>query len=227
MNIKTEKEILVMRENKLDNELVIRIMTAFMLGPLLVGAIIYSTILLQVILMLVGGAMLIEWYNMTKTNSKILFVGLVFIPISVASLLSLTLITDEYSYSFLTYFAIIWGMDIFAMFGGKYFGGPKLVPHISPGKTYSGLVTGILGSIALPLLISLLPEYEFVYSGFSFVIFAFVIGLLGQAGDLFISLFKRKFNLKDTGRILPGHGGILDRFDSIIFTAPIFLYVLL
>ena len=212
--------------NKLNNETLTRIMVGLMLGPIFLGAIVFSKILLQFLILLATIAMLNEWYNMTKDNVRYNIAGLAIISIPVSCLFSIMYMFDNYKYIFLTYGIIIASMDVCAMFGGRYFGGPKLVPKISPNKTWSGLVSGLLGCAIFTYLISLLPEYDFEYTGFQLVVFAAFLGLLGQASDIFISYFKRRFNLKDTGNILPGHGGMLDRFDSIILTAPVLLFVI-
>jgi phosphatidate cytidylyltransferase len=117
---------------------------------------------------------------------------------------------------------IIWVCDTFAMFGGRLIGGPKLAPGISPGKTRSGAVCGVLGGmLTVPVLNALVLDGL----GIAFplgrgLLFAFVLTLVGQAGDLVESLFKREVGLKDSSALIPGHGGILDRFDSLYFALP-------
>lgn len=115
-----------------------------------------------------------------------------------------------------------WGSDTFALFAGMAFGKHKLAPVISPKKTIEGSIGGIVGAIALMLF------YGVCVNAFSdtklSLLLCFVIGLfgaiLGQVGDLSFSIVKRKSGIKDYGKIFPGHGGVLDRFDSIIFVAP-------
>lgn len=225
MNLKQEREILDMRASKLDNQTFTKIMVGLMIGPIFLGAIVFSKILLQIMILLVTTGMFIEWYNMTKSNLWYNITGLVAIAIPVSCLFAITLMFDNYMYIFLTFGVIIVATDVFAMAGGKLFAGPRLAPKISPNKTWIGLLSGMAASAAFALFISHLPEYDFVYDGRELAIFAAFLALIGQGGDLFVSFFKRKFNLKDTGSILPGHGGLLDRFDSIIFTSPIILYV--
>ena len=117
------------------------------------------------------------------------------------------------------------GTDIFAYFVGSFFGRHKLCPKISPKKTIEGAVGGIAGSVIFCT--------AFGYLIFGESIFHFImLGLLGsiaaQAGDLTASIFKRKMGIKDYGHLIPGHGGILDRFDSVLFTAPfVYYYVIL
>ena len=104
--------------------------------------------------------------------------------------------------------------DIGGYVFGKIIGGKKLT-KISPNKTYSGLI----GSYVLSSLVFLYFYYQFRFSN-NFLIFAFLISFISQIGDLFISYLKRKANVKNTGNLLPGHGGILDRIDGIIFAVP-------
>lgn len=116
---------------------------------------------------------------------------------------------------------IIAAADTGAYFSGKHFGGTKLAPRISPGKTRAGAIGGLLGAAILaPLAGSLIPESPFGF--FTLASVAFGLALISIGGDLFISLLKRQRGLKDTSAILPGHGGILDRFDSMAAALPFY-----
>jgi phosphatidate cytidylyltransferase len=114
----------------------------------------------------------------------------------------------------------VWGTDIVAYAVGRGVGGPKLAPSISPGKTWSGLIGGMVGAGALSALL-------FVWHGFGAgtAALGFVLGLavavVAQAGDLFESALKRRFGAKDSGRLIPGHGGVLDRLDGMLAAAPV------
>lgn len=118
-----------------------------------------------------------------------------------------------------------------AMYGGKLIEGPKLSPRLSPKKTISGLLSGVFSAGLVAFLLQFIPRYNI--SNFisqetiEIILIAMILASIGQMSDLFISFFKRRFKIKDTGSIIPGHGGALDRFDSIILTAPIFLYFIL
>ncbi len=107
----------------------------------------------------------------------------------------------------------IWATDIFAYFVGKNLGQRKLWPVLSPNKTVEGSVGGLIGAVITGLIFSWWTD---IYSYTTIVILTLIIGITGQIGDLFESAVKRHFNTKDSGAILPGHGGILDRFDSLI-----------
>jgi phosphatidate cytidylyltransferase len=202
-------------------------MALFVLIPLVIGVLVFSKFLLQLLIVIVGLGMIVEWYNMTKTSNLYLSLGLVIIPAPIASALLITMLDANYQYSIFTAALIIVAMDSAAMFGGQKFKGPKLAQKISPNKTWSGLITGIIACVISVRLAEFLPGYDFIYRGFELSIFAAVIGLLAQISDLFISCFKRCFNLKESGHIIPGHGGLLDRFDSWILTSPLILYILL
>ena len=120
-------------------------------------------------------------------------------------------------------FLAAFGSDIFAYFTGKLLGKHKLCPSVSPNKTVEGSIGGVLGSLVLCSLFG----YFFLNDGFLLCI---VIGILGgaisQLGDLSASVIKRKIGIKDWGSLIPGHGGILDRIDSVLFTAPLVFYIL-
>ena len=122
-------------------------------------------------------------------------------------------------------FINVWLLDTAAMFAGKKFGKHKLAPNISPKKTLEGALAGIL--TALP--VSVLCREIFMKNIITLneaVIFALIISVISQFSDLAESLFKRDCNIKDSGNILPGHGGMLDRFDSYLFCAPLFYYAI-
>jgi len=121
--------------------------------------------------------------------------------------------------------ATVWAGDIFAFLSGSLFGRHKLYPKISPNKTYEGLGGAILGSIIVALAFALLfiPKLEI---GFC-VLLAVGLGVSGQLGDFTESMLKRCAQVKDSGSLIPGHGGMLDRLDSFLFSAPFLHYSLL
>lgn len=116
---------------------------------------------------------------------------------------------------------IVWATDIGAYLAGKLFGGHKLIPHVSPGKT----VEGALGGFLMAIIVAVVGCFYFKpHSAVIWYLVAMATILISMLGDLFISMLKRRTKLKDTGRIFPGHGGVLDRLDSLIAAAPLFYY---
>jgi phosphatidate cytidylyltransferase len=111
-------------------------------------------------------------------------------------------------------FAVIAATDTAAYFAGRLIGGPKLWPSVSPNKTWAGTIGGLIGGIVAGLIAARLLGIQ-VTLALGFV--ALLISVAGQAGDLFESSVKRRFGVKDAGRILPGHGGMMDRLDSLAF----------
>lgn len=116
-------------------------------------------------------------------------------------------------------FVLIWSNDTFAYLSGRFFGKTKLFERISPKKTWEGLIGGMFLTLIIAFLIGTLDEQR----GVTFwLVAAFIIVPGAIFGDLIESMFKRSLNIKDSGNLLPGHGGILDRFDAAIFSIPLF-----
>lgn len=111
-------------------------------------------------------------------------------------------------------FAVVWGTDILAYFVGRAIGGPKLAPRISPGKTWSGAIGGTVAGVAASGLLTL-----GVFSRVSLwtMALAFLLSVASQLGDLFESFIKRRFGVKDSSHLIPGHGGVMDRVDGLVF----------
>jgi len=114
---------------------------------------------------------------------------------------------------------LIWATDSGAYFFGKAFGKRKLLPEISPNKTVEGSIGGVVCAVIVSLLFSLFTNINATL--ITLMGITIVLSVFGQIGDLVQSAFKRHFNVKDSGNILPGHGGILDRFDSLLFVLPL------
>ncbi len=118
---------------------------------------------------------------------------------------------------------VTWAGDTAAMAAGKAFGGPKMAPVISPNKTWAGFVGGLFGSVAVSLIwaAAVFPRVGLAMTLGEAVVFGVVLGLAGQLGDVAESLLKREVGLKDSSAIIPGHGGVLDRLDSLYFALPV------
>jgi phosphatidate cytidylyltransferase len=117
---------------------------------------------------------------------------------------------------------IVWSCDTAAMFAGKLIGGPKFAPVVSPGKTWAGTIAGVLVPVAIApgyYAIALRP-YGVLLELWQVVLIAALLSIVGQLGDLVESLLKREAGFKDSSDLIPGHGGVLDRFDSLYFVLP-------
>lgn len=123
----------------------------------------------------------------------------------------------------------VWAVDIFAMFSGKIIGGPKLAPRLSPNKTWAGMLGAILGAlVAAALSYGLIVSFDesgLVPNVTALAVLAVLLSVVAQGADLFESWLKRKYQIKDSGNIFPGHGGILDRVDGLVGVL-IFLHLL-
>ena len=150
------------------------------------------------------------------------FAGLVF-PAMLSCLLRLRLTPDLGKALVFVPLCISFGSDTFALFAGMLFGRHKLAPLVSPKKTVEGAVGGLLGGVvgmALLLWICRLAMGGMLLTWWEALLFGVAGSGVCQVGDLSFSVFKRDFGVKDYGKLLPGHGGILDRFDSVTFVAP-------
>lgn len=155
------------------------------------------------------------------------FFGLLFVIVYVSIFMSSTIWIGNKTYLYMLYI-IAWGSDTFAYLSGSLFGKHKIksLESISPNKTLEGFIGGVFGAVLLNLLyvnfIKLDKNIIFV------IIFTIIASLLSETGDLLASFIKRKCKIKDYGNLIPGHGGILDRFDSILFISPfIYLFTLI
>ncbi|KXZ39805.1 phosphatidate cytidylyltransferase [Alkalithermobacter thermoalcaliphilus JW-YL-7 = DSM 7308] len=154
-----------------------------------------------------------EKYNVI--DIAITLLGIIYIPYFMSHIV---LIKDGIQGDFIwLIFIIAWMTDTFAYFSGYFFGKHKLIPKVSPKKTVEGSIGGIIGSIISCVIFGYLTNQNVL----DMVIIGFMGSIFAQVGDLFASSVKRFVNIKDYGKLIPGHGGILDRFDSIIFTAPV------
>ncbi len=169
-----------------------------------------------------GGERAIPFSDVTAA----IFAGLVF-PLMISCLLRLRLMQNGTVLVWVP-LAISFGSDTFALFGGMLCGKHKLAPLVSPKKTVEGGIGGLLGGvIGLSLLhvVSALVTGKGFFTWWEIVIFGVVGSVVSQIGDLSFSVIKREFGVKDYGNLLPGHGGVLDRFDSVTFVAPFVWFI--
>ena len=205
------------------NELKKRILSSIIILPIALWFIIQGSVLFILFLFFLLLLTSYEWFKMSKNNFFKSFIGIFFLTYSFYTAFQLR---DLYGFNFFIFLILVCVFtDLGGYFFGKLFKGPKLT-KISPKKTYSG----VLGSFFLPIFFSYIfinyvnHDYNQILklNLFSLIL---IISFISQLGDLIISYFKRAAKVKDTGKILPGHGGILDRIDGLIFVLPI-IYLL-
>lgn len=163
------------------------------------------------------------WRKQTQPiyNIAIQWLGIVYVVLPLYMVVELNHQSSHDMPKAIGMFVLIWTNDTFAYLTGKYFGKTKLFERISPKKTWEGTIGGgVLTIIVATLLAFFYNDQQDLYF---WIVGAAIVVPCSVLGDLLESLFKRNLNLKDTGSILPGHGGILDRFDAALFTAPFYL----
>ena len=150
--------------------------------------------------------------------------GIVYIPISLSLLIFMKEL-DQGNFWVIWLLVVVFSNDTGAFYGGKFFGKSALAPNISPNKTIEGSIGGIITSLIIGFIFSVIFFKDFSLS-FLMIPASFMLAIAGQIGDLFESAMKRASNIKDSGSILPGHGGMLDRIDGLLLAIPV-LYVYL
>tara|TARA_B100000035_G_scaffold302047_1_gene299251 strand:+ start:459 stop:1088 length:630 start_codon:yes stop_codon:yes gene_type:complete len=199
-----------------------RLITSLILIPISIFSIVKGSIFFIFFLVILFLAASYEWILMSKKNNLLRLLGIIFLFFSFYSAFEF----GENYKDFLFIMTICIFTDLGGYIFGKIFKGPKLT-KISPKKTYAGVFGGLILSFVTGFIFwhyvdngRILPDEEIII-----LIFILFISLISQIGDLIISYFKRKAKLKDTGKILPGHGGLLDRIDGMIFAFP-FCYLI-
>jgi len=166
--------------------------------------------------------------NIWGGQVAVLIIGFFVLVPGWVALKELKLFADS-SYLICLLFFLIWGADIGAYFSGRAFGKNKLAVNVSPGKTWEGFFGGLIAVIVLTVAMSLWFGRPNLAStdGLILLLVCLVIGMISVLGDLTISMFKRKRDIKDSSNLLPGHGGFLDRIDSLLSATPVFTLYLL
>ncbi|MDO4222761.1 MAG: phosphatidate cytidylyltransferase [Acinetobacter sp.] len=156
------------------------------------------------------------WYN-----SSLYFIGLLLIAGAVFAMNFLYLMSPWW---LMYLFLLVWGADSGAYFVGRKLGKRKLSPHVSPNKSVEGLYGGIATTVIIMSIAVAVSELHFnAWQWLCFLVVSILSVLASVQGDLFESMVKRRAGIKDSGRILPGHGGVLDRVDSLLAAAPVFV----
>ena len=202
-------------------------LTSFVYGALkyLGSEIIFLFVFLVVVILI--GSML---FNHDEFKTKDLFTLLFVILVIPFAFTTISYIRNMEKGIFLVWlpFLVAWMTDTFAYFGGRFFGKHKLCPEISPKKTVEGSISGVIGAIVGFVVygIVLKNAWEISVNIPALLVISAVTSVLSQMGDLFASCIKRENGVKDFGNLMPGHGGALDRFDSLVLTAPV-IYICL
>ncbi len=156
------------------------------------------------------------------------FLSVIYIALPYTLIAMIPFINNEFNYintTILGVFILVWVNDTFAYLVGSNFGKHKLLPRISPNKSWEGFIGGMVFTFVGAYF---LAQYFTKLNLNNWLVFALIVSTFGVLGDLIESMFKRQAGVKDSGNIIPGHGGILDRMDSVIFVAPfIFMYLLI
>ena len=204
-------------------ELYKRVLSSVVLFPIVFFLIVKGSYFFLILLLISFFIAMYEWQKMSKGKSYNIL-GFIFIICSFNAMYQMRMSEES---TIVIFFIILFACiltDIGGYVFGKIFKGPKLISY-SPNKTYSGLIGGYIFAF---FLIPTLINYNFISLNqiTSITIFIFLISTVSQIGDIIISFFKRKSNIKDTGKLIPGHGGILDRIDGMLF-AFLFAYIIM
>jgi len=204
------------------NNTFIRILSSLVLAPLIFFLIIKGNFLFSILIFFCFIFSFLEWKNMSY-GKFYFYPGIIFLIFSYYTAYKLRSMSEDGLFLFLFIVSVTIGSDIGGFLFGNIFKGPKL-GKISPKKTYSGILGGYIFSIITTYIYLFL--FQLFFKNIQVIeinyVFILIISTVSQAGDLTISFFKRKSNLKDTGNLIPGHGGILDRTDGVIFALPFF-----
>ncbi|HPI62739.1 MAG TPA: phosphatidate cytidylyltransferase [Alphaproteobacteria bacterium] len=141
------------------------------------------------------------------------WLGVIYIAMAIYAMLWLRYDGQFGVYNILWLFLVVWATDIFAMVVGKTVKGPRLAPRISPNKTWSGLVGGMTAASTVSFIFAYMQDSPYLLLC---AIFGAVFAIVEQMGDLLESMLKRKFGVKDSSQLIPGHGGVLDRIDGLL-----------
>jgi phosphatidate cytidylyltransferase len=194
------------------------------LAPVALTAVILGGLPFAAFVVLVGAIGFWEWIAIVRAaepaSARLNWMGLgiPYVAIPCAAFILLRQAEPAGWIAIVFILAVVWATDVAAFFGGRSFGGPKLWPRVSPKKTWSGALSGLFAAMAAGGLTAMLTRAGHPAAGMAIAI---PLSIAAQAGDLLESSLKRKFDVKDSGRIIPGHGGVLDRVDGLFGAAPL------
>lgn len=204
---------------------------------LLIACILYWSLLLPIVAVPYLLTLTVVWWSLAGGmvalyprasawwGSSRLVRGLMGIVVLVPCWITLNLIRTQQNgiFDIFILFALIWGADTTAYFVGRKWGKTKLAPLVSPGKSVEGVVGALIGAIVIALIVlagTRMPAYTWPWA----ILLCLGVVVFSIIGDLFESMLKRQVGIKDSGKLLPGHGGLLDRIDSLTAAAPVFAF---
>ena len=210
-----------------NREVAVRVVSAAVLIPIVLAVVWIGGWPFVVLCLAVALLMAREWLRLTGAGlgrAGLLLAGIVYIGVPVAALIWLRGLTPYGRDLVLALFAVVWATDTGAFFVGRILGGPKLAPRISPNKTWSGAIGGLAAGVLAAIAVDILSGWLNLGSA---IALALLVAVVAEVGDLVESMLKRRFKVKDAGALIPGHGGALDRLDSMLLAAPALALVML
>lgn len=193
-------------------DLRLRVLSAAVLAPLALGCVWLGGLPWYGLVVVAGLGICWEWAHMAHGRAAALAAGFAYAGLAVLALACLRAIPGAGRGVVLFLLAVVWSSDVGAYVTGRLFGGPRLAPSISPGKTWSGAAGGLASAV---LVGAAAAGLGWGHVGLV-MLAAGVLGIAAQIGDLLESAVKRHFGVKDSGRLIPGHGGLLDRLDGLM-----------
>lgn len=202
-----------------------RILSSLILAPLVIAAIWFGSWPFWIMLLVAFAIGVYEWTSVAQKTDVDLpasIFGILYIAFGMACF---GVLRDHGILPVVLLICAIWMSDIGGYAAGRIIGGPKMAPSISPNKTWAGLGGAIAGSILVFIGADLITDH---YNGGLLlnIVYGTVIAISGQTGDLLVSKLKRRAGVKDMSNLIPGHGGLLDRIDSLLLACPVFFFML-
>jgi len=206
-------------------DLGLRTVSALILAPMVIACVWLGGVVFAGIVGLTVIGLAVEWFRLLGTGLRKRqacpvwrVIGLGYVAIAAAALIWLRSPPDVGRANILFLLVVVWSSDIGAYVAGRSIGGPRLAPRISPGKTLSGAAGGLLAAVG----VGMFTAHVFANgSPWRAVAVAAVLGVVAQGGDLLESFVKRRLEVKDSGDLIPGHGGLFDRLDGLLAAAPV------
>ena len=205
----------------------LRVLSGLVLIPVALGLAYVGGAAFNILVLLAAALMADEWRRLCSIDAGAsgtahrrwlwLAAGAVYIAVPCIAIIWLRSDAAVGRQAIFWLFAVVWATDIGAYFAGRGIGGPKLAPRISPGKTWAGLLGGMVCAALVGAATALLLDLS---RAAPLIVISALLALVAQAGDLLESMVKRRFGVKDSGHLIPGHGGVLDRLDGLLTAAP-------